>query len=31
VRLAFGQSEPPAISMDHDADMHALLNASGAS
>ena len=31
VRLAFGQSKPPAIIMDHDADMHARLNASGAS
>ena len=31
VRLAFGPVEPPAIIMDHDADIHAWLNASGAS
>ena len=31
VRLAFRQAEPPAIIMDHDADIRARLNASGAS
>ena len=31
VRLAFGPAEPPAIIMDYDADIHSLLNASGAS